>query len=45
MIAHLLTKPNNKSSDIYQYSINYLNGNQQAADALTKYIRRYFVFN
>ncbi|CAF2929652.1 unnamed protein product [Rotaria sp. Silwood2] len=39
-IAHLLIKPTNKSSDTYRYSINYLNGNQRAADALTKYIQR-----
>ncbi|CAF0871759.1 unnamed protein product [Rotaria sp. Silwood1] len=40
VIAHLLIKPTNKSSDIYRYSIDYLNGNQRAADALTKYIQR-----
>ncbi|CAF3398891.1 unnamed protein product [Rotaria socialis] len=39
-IAHLLIKPNSKSTDIYRYSVDYLNGNQRAADALTKYIQR-----
>jgi tetratricopeptide (TPR) repeat protein len=39
-IANLLIKPENKSTDVYQYSINYLTGNQRAADALTKYIQR-----
>ncbi|CAF0802751.1 unnamed protein product [Rotaria sordida] len=39
-IARLLIKPTNKSSDIYRYSIDYLDGNQRASDALTKYIQR-----
>ncbi|CAF0867411.1 unnamed protein product [Adineta ricciae] len=40
VIAHLLVKPTNKSSETYRYAIDYLHGNQRAADALIKYIQR-----
>lgn len=40
-IASLLVKPENKPTRTYAYAINDLNGNQRAADALTKYIRKF----
>ena len=39
-IAHLVTHPANKSTEVYRYAIDYLTGHQRAADALTKYVRK-----
>ncbi|CAF1230342.1 unnamed protein product, partial [Didymodactylos carnosus] len=40
-IADLLIKPDEKSSDTYRYSIEYMNGNHKGAEALVKFLQRY----